>query len=114
MDVVILIVGLLGAWYLTTIDLSLSLMVIFVVGHFFLFCNVIRMARIPELIWAASFLMLCVGSIQFKLLSLYMVFLVSMMITLVLTAYELKKASYHGVFWQTLNPNLKQWFEKGL
>lgn len=112
MDVLILIIGLVGSLYLQSIDTSLSLIVLFVVCHFFLFCNIIRMSRIPELIWAANFLVFCVGSIQLNLLSLKMVFLISVVLTLVLTVYEFQKPSYHGVFWQKLNPNLKIWFEK--
>jgi hypothetical protein len=36
---------------------SLSLLFPYVLGHFFLFCNVFRIRRQPELIWAGSFVL---------------------------------------------------------
>ena len=111
-DVFILIIGAIGAVYLMSIDINLSLIILFVIGHFFLFCNITRMARTLELIWAVSFLALCIGSIKFNLLPLNIVFLTSAMLTIGLTVYEVRKPSYHGAFWQTFNPSLKEWFEK--
>ena len=111
LDVCIIIAGLLGAFYVRPFDINFSLIILFVVGHFFIFCNITRMSRIPELIWAASFLVLCTASIRLSILPLYLVFFISGMITIFLIVYELRKVSYHGIFWQNINPNLKAWFE---
>jgi hypothetical protein len=29
----------------------------------------------------------------------------------VLVIFEMRKPSYHGVFWRRVNPNLRQWWE---
>lgn len=58
-DIAILISGLLGAQFVRIIGIDLSYMLLFVVGHFFYFCNVTRMSRIPKLVWAVCFVVLC-------------------------------------------------------
>lgn len=108
MDVCILVSGILGAILAYKISLNLAFACLFVVGHFFLFCNVIRMSRIPELVWATSFIVLF---IMLSETSMLLVVMGSLAITLLLTILELKKPSYHGVLWQKFNPDLPLWFE---
>src|SRR5687768_5424908 len=57
-DVVVILLGIATAAYLFGVEPWWSFIVVFVVAHFFLFCNVVRMARPLELIWAATFLAL--------------------------------------------------------
>jgi len=109
-DIVVIITAILASVYLFTFAKPLSYIVAFVVGHFFLFCNVTRMSRLPELIWAGVFTVLAVLALRFELISLPVVFLISILLTLILVVIESRKPSYHGILWQKLNPNLEAWF----
>ena len=111
-DIAVLIIGSLVALYLLQHHIYASLTVVFVVGHFFLFCNVFRFSRPPELIWATTFVVSVIASIKFDLLSIPTVFIVQALITIVLVLFELKKPSYHGTGWRVFNPDLERWFEE--
>ena len=111
-DILILVAGLLGAWFLKTIEIDLSYILLFVVGHFFYFCNITRMSRIPELVWAACFIIISEFGVSNNIVSLGQSFLIALIITIILTVLELRKPSYHGVLWSKINPNLKEWFER--
>ena len=62
-DVVVIVIGAVAAFALATLVPWWGLMVAFVVAHFFLFCNVVRMARPLELVWAATFLALAASTL---------------------------------------------------
>ena len=109
-DVVFIIVILGAAIGLNGISKLLSFYCIFVAGHFFLFCNVIRMSRIPELIWASTFSVFAISHHKTGVPSLVITILISLLCTFILVVIELRKPSYHGVFWQRLNPHLPNWF----
>ena len=64
-DVAVLAVGAVGsifAWQHTAWWAGVG--VAFIVLHFFLFCNVFRIRRVPELIWASIFSALGATTIQ--------------------------------------------------
>ena len=111
-DIFTVVIGTAGAAFCYKISLALSLIIIFVVGHFFLFCNVTRMSRIPELIWAAIFLLLAGSTLQIGSPGWVITFTVSGLLTIVLVFLETKKPSYHGILWEKFNPNLLDWFNK--
>lgn len=100
--------GIFVAFY----DYKYSVLIGFVVLHFFLFCNIVRMSRVPEIIWAISFLALLFCHIKLSLLSFNLALAASLFFTVILVALELHKPSYHGIFWQVLNPALPEWFSK--
>lgn len=79
--------------------------------QFFLFCNVFRIRRIPELIWAAVYI--TISLINFSLTGhpAYPVG-IGLMIGFALIINELRHPSYHGVMWRSFNPNLETWFKK--
>jgi hypothetical protein len=54
-DAAVLLLAGVVVWASWNIDRKFACAVAFVVGHFFLFCNVVRSARRYELIWAAFF-----------------------------------------------------------
>jgi hypothetical protein len=60
-DVAVLIVGACATAYVATYAPWIGIAIGFVVAHFFLFCNVVRMARRLELTWAAIFVALAAG-----------------------------------------------------
>lgn len=111
-DIAVVILGAITAMYFYKISLLFSLIIAFVVTHFFLFCNITRMSRPPELIWAFSFSCLSVASIEFELFPIYQFFIASICVTVVLVCLEIKKPNYHGILWKRVNPNLKVWFSE--
>lgn len=98
--------------WLSQIDWGLSFLLAFVVGHFFVFCNVIRMARQLELIWAGLFLLLSLGTVVVGAPSWPQTLLLSFAGTITLIAIQLRRPSYHGVLWQRVNPGLPEWWER--
>jgi hypothetical protein len=106
----ILVASLLASLWLADVSPIASLVILFVVGHFFLFCNVFRVSRRRELQWAAVF----VASASASSLANWPGWLVVFAIAILFAAYtivrETKDPSYHGVFWRVLNPDLPEWF----
>jgi hypothetical protein len=85
---------------------SLSWIVTIVAGHFFLFCNVFRVMRRRELIWAAAFvvnvgLWLSLGRLDWP-----NVLACQLPISTGIIAWELKASRYHGIFADRLNTRL--------
>lgn len=90
---------------------SLSWIVAIVTGHFFLFCNVFRLMRRRELIWAAVFvvnvgLWLSLGRLDWS-----NVLACQLPISAGVIAWELRAARYHGVFAHRLNARLVDYIE---
>jgi hypothetical protein len=83
----------------------------FVLAHFFLFCNVVRMARPLELVWAGGFVVLAGATVAFETPGWLVTALVSLLVTVVVVVVEMRKPSYHGVGWQRINPKLPAWWE---
>jgi hypothetical protein len=109
-DVGVLIVGILVSVIVGRSDDWLGLAVAFTVAHFFLFCNVLRMSRSYELIWAALFLLLAASTILQGVPTWSNTFLAMLLCTFVLAGVAIRKPSYHGVCWRIVNPNLPQWW----
>lgn len=112
-DVVVIVVGAIGSvWAWQNVAWWAGVGVAYIVLHFFLFCNVFRIRRIPELIWAAVFSALAASSIQTSFPDWTVTFGVNALFTAVLIAIETRVPSYHGVFWKQFNPNLPHWWEE--
>src|SRR5947207_1687337 len=62
-DVVVLALGAAGAIFVGMKIWWAGMIIGFVIGHFFLFCNVFRISRRPGLIWAAVFTVLATSTI---------------------------------------------------
>jgi len=112
LDVAILLVGGAAAVTVASTDRWTGLAIAFVVGHFFLFCNVLRMSRAPELVWAAVFTCLAVAATVSGAIAWPTVFASSTALTLVLATIEVRRPSYHGVGWEHLNPRLPEWWNQ--
>jgi hypothetical protein len=110
-DVAVLVAGAAASAYATTLDRWLGVAVAFVVVHFFLFCNVLRMSRPLELTWAAVFAALAAGAASRGTPPWPVVFAVSSAVTAVVAFVETRRPSYHGVAWQKLNPRLPEWWQ---
>ncbi len=111
-DVVVLLVGIATSIYLHSFYPVASYIILCVIGHFFLFCNLVRVSRIPELIWAVMFIGLVSSYLLVGWLSGIALAIIIIIITSVLVALETKKPSYHGIGWQYINPQLPTWFQQ--
>lgn len=112
-DTGVLLVSFLTAYLLFPALPAVSFGVVFVVGHFFLFCNVVRMARRYELSWAAVFVLSVASSANLNWpfpLGLQTLFVPSFC-TLVVLGLQLHHPSYHGVGWRFINPSLPTWWQ---
>ncbi|MDD4964645.1 MAG: hypothetical protein PHI11_12090 [Gallionella sp.] len=110
-DLVVLWIGAIAAVGVGRIDLALGIAIAFTVGHFFLFCNVLRMARSRELIWAGVFLGLAVSTLMQGQPSWGVTFGIAFAVTVIISMVQLRHPAYHGIAWQYFNPNLPQWWE---
>jgi hypothetical protein len=88
----------------------LGFVVAFVVGHFFLFCNVFRIARSLELCWSGIFVVLTYGTIAWEMPSWPVAIAGTLLTTAVVIGIEMRKPTYHGILWQRINPQLPQWW----
>ncbi len=113
-DALILATGALGARLAWSRAGWLAFVIAFVVGHFFLFCNVFRIARDLELIWAAVFIVLTRFTVTTGQPSWTTTAALSLAATTVLVCIELRKPSYHGAGWTRINPNLRQWWDENV
>lgn len=109
-DICILIGGAIASAALWLQDTWIGLAVAFVVGHFFLFCNVLRMSRPVELLWAGLFIV-SAGGAAFMVISWPVAFGISACATVILAAIEMRRPSYHGAGWRRVNPRLREWWQ---
>lgn len=78
--------------------------------QFFLFCNVFRVRRAPELAWAALCITIFVTGRQLGASPLTLVAASGLLGALVI-GLEMRHPSDHGVWWRRVNPQLPEWFE---
>lgn len=102
--------GAIATVAIACVDGWLGIAIAFVVLHFFLFCNVLRMSRPLELIWAGVFVVVAALAMA-MVVSWPLAFGVALVATVVLAIIETRRPSYHGIAWQTVNPNLPHWWQ---
>ncbi len=104
----VIVLGFAGgaAWWLWPRSVLAASLVLTVVGHFFLFCNVFRVPTRLELTWATLFLLNVVGFSQFGSLTPVNYLFAQLPITLIILALTLRHANYHGILWSKVNPDL--------
>jgi len=75
-------------------------------GHFFLFCNVFRLARVLELVWAFAFLAAVLLFAVSERLSLINVLAFQAPISVGVIVWEIKSPRYHGILaaWVSRDP----------
>lgn len=110
-DVFVLFGGTISAIVLSMYVWWWGFIPAFVLAHFFLFCNMGRISRPLELIWAGVFISLAAATIAFEMPGWLVTVLVSLFVTVVVVVVEMRKPSYHGVGWQRINPGLPEWWE---
>lgn len=110
-DTLVLVAGAAGAALLAQVEWWMGLIIGFAVGHFFMFCNVFRVARPLELTWSAIFIVLAGSTIVTGQPGWAVTLGVTLVATLLVIAVQVRRPSYHGIGWQRLNPKLLEWWE---
>ncbi|MDH4324805.1 MAG: hypothetical protein OEW90_11760 [Betaproteobacteria bacterium] len=110
-DVGVLMSGILASVLLARVDKSFALALLFTLAHFFLFCNVLRMSRPLELLWAALFVVLAASTILVGFPPWSYTLSAMLAVTVILAVVQVLRPSYHGVLWQRVNPDLPQWWD---
>jgi len=105
-DAVILVAAVVAGIGSYAITDGYSLLILFVVFHFFLFCNVFRIRRKPELVWAGIFVLNCTAWTQFGGVSLVGMIGSQFFVTVLVIANEFRSPNYHGVFARRINSRL--------
>jgi hypothetical protein len=90
-----------GLWWLVAIA----------AGHFFLFCNIFRVVRRRELIWAGLYVLNVAFWLLLDRLDWLNVVACQLPVSAGIIAWELKAARYHGIFAAHLNPSLNDYLE---
>ncbi|WP_050030213.1 hypothetical protein [Verrucomicrobium sp. BvORR034] len=111
-DAFVLILGAGLIWWLAGFAGELALLAAFVIGHFFLFCNVFRIDRKPELVWAGAFIVLAALSLGMEWLDLRVALGLALGLSISLILQEMRLPRYHGVFWKWVNPGLPEWWRE--
>jgi len=83
----------------------------FVLAHFFLFFNVVRMALPLELAWAGVFVVLAISTVVLDAPGWPVTASVTFVATVVVVVVQMRKPSYHGLGWRWINPHLPTWWE---
>lgn len=110
-DTLVLVAGAAGSILAAQVEWWMGLIVGFAVGHFFLFCNVFRIARPLELAWSALFVGLAGSTIVTEQPGWQVTIGATLVVTLLVIVAQVRKPSYHGIAWQRFNPKLLEWWE---
>jgi hypothetical protein len=96
-DAVILVAAAVACTLLWPLPGRPAVPVAFVVAHFFVFCNVVRLRRGYELIWAGAFVACVLALILLDRLGWSTVMVCVTPITVALVVAEVRSPRYHGV-----------------
>ncbi len=110
-DAVILIVASVSVFGVISISKEIAFIISYSIGHFFLFCNVFRISRKSELVWAGVFTALSACNILADFPGRVAVITLTLLVTIIVISLEMRKKSYHGILWKIINPELDVWWE---
>jgi len=110
-DSVALGVFALTAFALHRFGSTLSWVVAIVAAHFFLFCNIFRVVRRRELIWAGIFVLNTLFWVLLARLDWFNVLACQLPVSAGVIAWEIRATRYHGVLADRLNPALEDYIE---
>ncbi|MBL9151045.1 MAG: hypothetical protein JNK37_01090 [Verrucomicrobiales bacterium] len=112
LDAIVLAVGGTAAAFAYPMLPEAAFLTVFVVGHFFLFCNVFRIGRKSELYWAGTFIASAGSTIVFGMPGWIIVAAFSLGLAACFIGWEMRLPSYHGIGWRRLNPGLEEWWRR--
>ena len=93
-DVAVLVLGAGAVWWLQG---PMAVLIAIVVTHFFLFCNVFRVWRNYELIWAAVFVINVGVLMALDLFSWWIIVLAQAPATILVVWLQIRSPHYRGV-----------------
>ncbi len=99
-DAVVMVLCALATWLLWPPLGGFSLVLPVTLAHFFLFCNVFRIRRTYELVWAVIYLVNILYWVFLREFSWLGVLALQTPVTLAFIAFEVGSPRYHGVFWE--------------
>ncbi len=111
-DATVLLAGVCGSIFFGMKVWYAGFIIAFTVAHFFLFCNVFRIERKPELLWGGLFTTLVIATVKFDFPGWPATIALSSGMTIFLLHREMKKPGYHGIGWQKINPQLQSWWQE--
>jgi hypothetical protein len=110
-DVVFLALATPATWWAWPQIGAMAGVIPLVVGHFFLFCNVFRIHRTKELLWAGVCLLNVVTWGVTDDVWWPGILLIQLPLTVVLIWSETRHPRYHGIFARRLNPRLDDYLK---
>lgn len=110
LDAVVLAGGILASFTIGRQGGRMAYVIPYVVGHFFFFCNVFRIARRLELLWAVVFVALALLTVTSGRPEWPATIAISFGMTVVVIGLALRQPSYHGIGWRRINPHLHDWW----
>jgi hypothetical protein len=110
-DICVIALAMVAGVCAPNVPPGLGWVIVFVTFHFFLFCNVFRIARHLELVWALLFLVLTACTLTTGKPDSMVAFGTSFLFAFGLIAWHMGQPSYHGIGWQKLNPALPLWWQ---
>ena len=113
-DALAILAFMSAAAVLWRLDNLLWWILLIAAGHFFLFCNVFRIIRRRELIWAGLFILNVGAWTSLGLLTCPRVLLCQLPVTVGLILADRRSPGYHGIFASRLNPRLHDHLENRL
>ena len=102
-DAVAVIVCAVATWLAWPWVGSLAILMPYVLGHFFLFCNIFRIRRKAELIWAGVFLVNFAACSLLGRLEIAVPLLAQLPVTIAALVWEIRQPTYHGIVCRKLN-----------
>jgi len=105
-DVAVLVAMPPATWWLWSMVGPIAGVMPFAVGHFFLFCNVFRIQRGKELLWAACCVLNVAGWAFADRLEWAWILAAQTPLTVALIGVEMRQPSYHGLMAHRINPCL--------
>ena len=114
LDGVVLLVTAPATWFAWPSIGEMAASIPMAVGHFFLFCNVFRIHRTKELVWAAVCLVNVGGWAIADDVWWLGILAVQTPLTVLLIVIEMRQPWYHGVLARRLNPRLADYLEHRL
>ncbi len=112
LDSMVLAVSSVAILSIVSISQEIAFIIGYAVGHFFLFCNVFRISRKPELVWAGIFVVLGACNILLGIPDWLLLIVSTLVVTIAVISLEMRKKSYHGILWRKVNPELEQWWKQ--
>ncbi len=98
LDAVLIVLCTFLTWVMWDLLGWFSLVFSVTLGHFFLFCNVFRIRRTYELVWAAIYLANIFYWVFLREFSWLGILTLQTPVTVVLIALEVGSPRYHGIF----------------